>query len=133
VGVVLGVSAVVEFGDVVAFEAVDVAAKTHGVAMSAAATTMPAIAASYTVLVFILSSMVRSAFGYLLDFRDAPKISTDSVQEASKIGSVRLTAVVDFLPGTFALPSPPSGSTEDGASIGRSAQLTGLESDGTHG
>ena len=56
-------TAVVEFGDAVEVEAVDVAAKTHGVAMSAAATTMPAIAASCTVLVFILSSMVSHAPG----------------------------------------------------------------------
>jgi hypothetical protein len=59
VPVVLEVSAVVEFVDVVEVEAVDVAARTHGAAMSAVATTMPAIAVSCSVLVFIHSSMVR--------------------------------------------------------------------------
>ena len=40
------VTAVVELVDVVEVEVVDVAAKTQGVAMSAVARTMPAIAAS---------------------------------------------------------------------------------------
>jgi hypothetical protein len=60
---VLEVVAAVEFGDVVEVEAADVAAKTHGVAISAVATTMPAIAASCTVLVFILSSMATRGPG----------------------------------------------------------------------
>jgi hypothetical protein len=55
--------AVVELVDAVEVEAVDVAARTHGVAMSAVATTMPAIAASCTVLVFILPSMVKGGLG----------------------------------------------------------------------
>jgi CBS domain containing-hemolysin-like protein len=59
----LEVTAVVELGDAVEVEAVDVAAKTHGVAMSTVAATMPAIAASCTVFVFILSSMATSALG----------------------------------------------------------------------
>jgi len=60
---VLEIAAVVELGDGVVVGVVDVAAKTHGVAMSAAATTMPAIAASCIDLVFILSSMAVSALG----------------------------------------------------------------------
>lgn len=54
----LGVTAVVESGDAVD---VVVAAMTHGVAINAVAITMPAIAASCFVLVFILSSMVGNA------------------------------------------------------------------------
>ena len=61
--IVLEIPAVVELGDVAVVEALDVAAKTHGVAMSTVATTMPAIAASCIVLVFILSSKAVSALG----------------------------------------------------------------------
>jgi hypothetical protein len=59
----LEVAVAVEFGGAAEVEVVDVAAKTHGVAMSTVATTMPAIAASCTVLVFILSSMTMAAIG----------------------------------------------------------------------
>jgi hypothetical protein len=61
VPVVLDVAAVVELDDVAEAEAVVVVAKTQGVAMRAVATTMPAIAASCAVLVFILSSTATSA------------------------------------------------------------------------
>jgi hypothetical protein len=57
------VDAVVEFVDAVEVEEVDVAAMTHGVAISAVAITIPAIAVSCIVLVFILSSMVRRVSG----------------------------------------------------------------------
>jgi hypothetical protein len=49
---------------------VEVAAKTHGVAMSAAAIEIAAITVSGAVLVFIPASTKSECSGYILNFRD---------------------------------------------------------------
>ncbi len=75
----------VELAEDVEVEAVDVAAMTQGDARRAAAIAIPATAAIFAVLAFILPSGRQGPLSYLLDFRDDSIISAYWSQEAPLI------------------------------------------------